>query len=651
MVQPASKRLVTEASITNPASVPGAYIGSQVRERAAKPPALSGPSLAAGYTGTLPIEVHNGDLWGINGTNIQKSTDDGATWTTVGTAPAGSVMRILWCSDGEIVLTNGANIWKSTGWAASPATATYAIKVTKSAPAGTGILPWGIDGNGTKFIATEYSGADRSESRYVWISTDSGSTWTAVLDKTTIDPTNLSHMHGVCYDPWEDRFWVSHGHGTIRGTYYSNNNGSTWTKLGGAFQPDAAPCAMAATDDGIVLGSDSGDGGLYGIPRAPLAQMQMRRTARWYVVEDGVTGFANRAYRDPSSGLVYMGFKSDVATVPSGVAAGTARTGDFIWSDTPSVSKSVNPLVTGTGKLLAYIDRTGSYDLLTGQTLAPGSVGFDAGNSGGGLSAAATAVAVGPGSSTPAAARFATAIGTAAVAPNQSSTSVGYKAGSTSPATGTNTVCVGDNTYASSNGTALGSAAQAVGDAVALGKGTVASQSFSENIGPRFRVRKRLSGDAHPAVPAVDEVQDYTIMVGGRLSSFHQTRDGRRVQVSNIGILASVGSINAKTVGVTPLLTVPAAATAVVTAVVIRSSGASGITAPASVGVGVAAGEDDIMPSTALAGLTVNSKSWTYVPTGLQVALTAGNVVNLGIDVGATGTSQTFAVELLGYLL
>jgi hypothetical protein len=369
------------------------------------------------------------------------------------------------------------------------------------------------------------------------------------------------------------------------------------------------------------------------------------------VTEDGVTGFANRAYRDPNTGMVYVGFKSDLATVASGVAGGTARTGAFIWSDAASISKSVNPLVTNSGRLLAYMDRSGSYDLLTAQVLNPGSVAYDSGNIDGAVSASATAVAAGAGASAAAAARFGAAFGVGAVAQNQNVVAIGYKAGVTSPSTATSGVHVGATTYAATNGTAVGNAAQAVTDAIALGAGTTASQSFSENIGPRFRVRKRLSGDAHPAVPAVDEAQDYTIMVNSRLSSYHQTRDGRRVQVGNIGILASVVGINAKTVGTTALLTVPASASAVVTRIIVRSTTATAVTAPPTLGVGVAAGEDDVMPSTALTGLTVANKAWAFDPAGLMNVVTTGQVLNLGIDAGSTGTTHTIAVDVLGYLL
>jgi hypothetical protein len=422
--------------------------------------------------------------------------------------------------------------------------------------------------------------------------------------------------------------------------------------IGGPFQPDAAPCAMIATDDGIVLGSDSyQDAGLYGIPRtSKTSQLQLRKNARWIGVEDSVPGFANRAYRDPNTGLVYIGWMSNFTDISSAVAAGTARAGAFIWSDTPSISKSVNPLVTNDGTLVAYIDRSGTYDLLTAQTLAPGSVQpLDTGNMRGGTVTNPSSVAIGPNAVAAASARFGLAVGTGASAQNQNSVAIGYQAGVSSPSSGTNNVHVGSGTYAANNGTAVGTGCAAVSDAIALGNGTSASQSFSENIGPRFRVRKRLAGDAHPAIPAVDEAQDYTIMVNGRLASFHQTRDGRRVQVSNYGTLATVVGINARATGTTALYTVPTGATAVITKIIIRCTAATAVTSPPTLNVGVTAG--DQMPSTPLTGFTAVQKSWVFSPSGLGNLVTSTQVLNLGVDTAAVGTTQTIAVDVMGYLL
>lgn len=433
-----------------------------------KPPQLTGATLTAGYTGTIPIEYIDGVMYGTLDAAIRKSVDNGATWTTIATAP-GTLIRMIPTSDGEMVVTNGANVWKTNGWAANPATATYDLKLTKSVPTGVGIVRWGFDGDGTKFIVTEYSGTDRSESRYVWISVNSGTTFSIVLDKTLIDPGNTSHMHAVCYDPWEDRFWLTHGHGTIRGTYYSNNNGTTWTMIGGAFQPDAAPTLLIATDDGIVAGSDSADSGLYGIARAPLGRLELRRTARWVTPREGVTGFSSGGYRDPATGMVYVGFKSDFADVSTMIAAGGARAASVVWEDAaPAVSKTITPFVLNDGYLIADIDRTGSRDMLKAFTLDPAAIGFDNGNTSGGVAGTATAVAMGPG----------------AVAGYVGSVAIGSKAKITGTA-GTG-VAVGGNAQGHPRGVAIGfgsTDSDTFTDAVAIGYNAKSDGSYGVAVG------------------------------------------------------------------------------------------------------------------------------------------------------------------------
>lgn len=640
--------------LSNPNSQSGAYTRQLIDNHGVMVPSLVGPIQQSNYTGTLPIEYHNGQLWGINGTSIQTSGDDGVTWTTVAVAPAGSVSRILWCNDGEVLVVNGSNVWKSQGWTNNPSGVQWAIKVTKSMPTGVGILQWGFDGDGNKFIVTEYSGVDRSESRYVWISIDKGNTFNIVYDNYVNDPGHTSHFHGCCYDPWDDRFWVSQGHGTMKGMYYSNNNGSTWTFLTGPFQPDAAPCAMVATNDGIVLGSDSGnDAGIYGIPRVVnIAHMQMRKNSRWVNVEDGVPGFANRAFRDPNTGIVYIGYCSEFADVAGTIAAGMARGGSFLWNDpTIGTTRSANPLVTNDGTLIAYIDRYGSYDLLTAQALKPASTrNIDAGNTSGGVALNSSSLAMGPNASAPAAARYGIAIGTGAVAQNQGDIAIGYQAGANTAPSTTNGTQIGSGSVTSSRAIALGNATSAVSDSIALGDNTAATQSFTENIGARSRVRKRLLGDAHMAVPAVDEVQEYTIMVNTRLASYHQMRDGRRVKVGNYGTLAELINVNAKTVALTPLFTCPSGATGIIEKIIVRCTAAAAITVAPSVSVGVTPG--DVMPTTALTGLTsAASKGWIFTPNGLITTIYQNQVVNFSVDVAATGTSQSFSVEVLGYLM
>jgi len=115
--------------------------------------------------------------------------------------------------------------------------------------------------------------------------------------------------------------------------------------------------------------------------------------------------------------------------------------------------------------------------------------------------------------------------------------------------------------------------------------------------------------------------------------------------------LATVTGINAKTVAATTLYTVPSGKTAVITRAVIRCTAATAITVAPTVGIGVAAGEDDNFASTALTGLTTDTAEWHFTRSGLAVKNAAAAVVKLGVDTGATGTSQTIAVDLIGYLI
>lgn len=116
-------------------------------------------------------------------------------------------------------------------------------------------------------------------------------------------------------------------------------------------------------------------------------------------------------------------------------------------------------------------------------------------------------------------------------------------------------------------------------------------------------------------------------------------------------VLARVTGIDAKTVAVTTLYTVPTGKTAVITGALVQSGAVVAITVGPTLGLGIAAGEDDLFASTALTGLTSNAKTWFFGAPGLQAAAPAGSVIKVGVDTASTGTSQTVAVALLGFVL
>lgn len=115
-------------------------------------------------------------------------------------------------------------------------------------------------------------------------------------------------------------------------------------------------------------------------------------------------------------------------------------------------------------------------------------------------------------------------------------------------------------------------------------------------------------------------------------------------------VLSQTTGFDAKTVSATALFTVPVGKKCVVTGAIVECTAATAITAPAALGIGVAAGESDLFGSITLAGLLAAGQIWSFVTSGLSIRPNAGDVIKLGIDTGAIGTSQTISVTLLGYL-
>ncbi|PKE16371.1 WD40/YVTN/BNR-like repeat-containing protein, partial [Macrococcoides caseolyticum] len=176
------------------------------------------------YTKTDPgarfIDYFDNKMWGYTGGDgtISYSTDDGGTWTAYTKSwdtADGWINRLMKTADGEVIAMTGNVIKKSSGW--STGIVTWSTnKITKS-PNST-LFQFSLDGNGTKFIACEYGASipNWSDSRFVWISTDKGETWNVVwdsLEKLGEEKNAETHLHGVAYDRWDDRFYFTQGHG------------------------------------------------------------------------------------------------------------------------------------------------------------------------------------------------------------------------------------------------------------------------------------------------------------------------------------------------------------------------------------------------------------------------------------------------------
>lgn len=345
----------------------------------AKPDPLRGVTTTA-EVGNALVRVRGiwgGKWWGVgdtseSNTGIYSSTDYGATWSLEHAATgAYTCMRLMLCSDGEILYWTGFSCSKSSGWASNPATATFSNVLTK-AGANAAFTPFSVDGDGTKFIAAEYAGVPYwADARYVYISTDSGSSFTQVYDKGAADAT--SHWHGACYDPWTDRFYVAHGHGTNGGIYFSDNDGTTWARITGTepglgnYFVQATPTVMIATEHGIVMGTDGTVNGIHhmrNVNSGAAADMRPELAWQWRTTAGqvtGVQGFGEMGWYDPTNGLVYIGYSLSIGGHQLVMAASDGRSAGLLYEipGATTLSDSVEQVYAENGRVWAQLALTG----------------------------------------------------------------------------------------------------------------------------------------------------------------------------------------------------------------------------------------------------------------------------------------------------
>ncbi|TFD27535.1 hypothetical protein [Cryobacterium cryoconiti] len=450
--------------------------------------------------GTDPrfVEYFGGYMWGGNGSigDIYRSADEGVTWQLYcnswpGVGDEAFIGRIVPTSDGEVLVMSAHELRKSSGWANGNAATWSTSKIT---PNGTGIFnSFGLDGDGTKFIMVEYSATTWADSRYGYISTDSGSTfirrYDSVLQIGTAN-TAVSHLHGACYDPISDRFYVGEGHGPGGGIHHSSNNGLTWAVAPGMRMAEDngnfnAPTVIRSTVDGLVLGSDNGHNGLFGVVREadPMKQVVVQ-TWNMKTGRAGLVAFATGSWKDPRDNFVYVTFRAEYDDTRPAIAAGTAHSGGLVyeWPTLPSLGGQdsfFTAVRTGPNTMTAYALINGSPTTVRGSIGAPGSVRIweaDTGDVFGGHTTTDTSTAVGlamvvGGQSV--------AIGAGAAATGADIVAVGYKTVVTADA-GT---AIGRLASAGNAGTAVGRGATAVSGAVAVGYGTNSSGTDAVTIG------------------------------------------------------------------------------------------------------------------------------------------------------------------------
>lgn len=414
------------------------------------------------------VDYVNDKLWANKGGNLYSSTNMGETYDLVITGRTCNGMMAT--NDGEMLFMYVDYLEKSTGWSTNPQTATWR-EVVRIAPQTNAayFLRFGFDGDGEKFIITHYGTMPVTSK--VWISTDNGNTFTVKYDPQALHPGEVSHMHGVCYDKWADRFYLSYAHGDNAGVYYSDNNGVTWSKLKSysyEFEGVTATfTTMTATDFGIVCGTDYTPNGVYILRRNVVASaMQFEFAGLWDLPlsaevtgSSGLLGFADRSFRDPDTGIVYVGFKSDLPSVEAVIMACGSAGASVVLSSGLVAGSSYRyfNVIAAKGKLKAVllgdtVNKAVTADLPKYTT----SNYTNKGNTQTDEFAARSSVAVGREAKATAGDSIAIGVGAKAVQPDIIGKSDIIVIGSKSRSTGSRSVAIGSDTRSSGNCIVIG---------------------------------------------------------------------------------------------------------------------------------------------------------------------------------------------------
>lgn len=224
---PVKPYITAAPSITNPTIVDStvAIVGIS-RDRKV----LFGAPTTAG-AGALYTSIDEGQTWSANWLNGVP----GAQVLSAVETDAGEIIMSTWSggSPGQLRRTSS---WKSKFAAGSIGTVAFATVLTA---AGSGQnhfrANWCLQAAGDVLVACEYGAQQVSPStnnaRYGYLSKDDGRTWVQIFDLYSmvagvegagLTAQNGFHTHGIAFDRWSGRVWLTHGDNND-GIWYSDD--------------------------------------------------------------------------------------------------------------------------------------------------------------------------------------------------------------------------------------------------------------------------------------------------------------------------------------------------------------------------------------------------------------------------------------------
>jgi hypothetical protein len=234
---------------------------------------------------------------GLNTRILGKSTDDLETLETIHTFE----VPIKGCRDlenGELLVATGKSGVPGALWVSSGGQTAWTKVLECSGENAYFNNSLSLSGSGKIVVASEYGGkTPPGNARRVYLSTDYGVTWKEILD---IGPTDNTHIHSCAYDPYDCRIWVSSGDEPHNVISYSDDCGTTWTKISAHLVTSIVPLP-----DCVLFGTHQPPNGILRYDR------KTRGFEYAYRIDEevrNVTYCASMAFQGQPGGPVYFSF-------------------------------------------------------------------------------------------------------------------------------------------------------------------------------------------------------------------------------------------------------------------------------------------------------------------------------------------------------
>ncbi|OFP19925.1 hypothetical protein HMPREF2996_00170 [Corynebacterium sp. HMSC066C02] len=338
---------------------------------------------------------------------LRQSRDQGKTWEIVHQFPGQSIELVEPLANGEIlVATSGTvdgvpstrRVYVSDGYdPADPSAAQWTHKLTGSAQF-VKFVDWSINQHGPIIVLAEYgpkggmvwgSGSEPipegENARYAHLSLDHGKTWKRIFDLNEFlisrgQATLLHHIHGVAWDPYWDRIWLSFGDAMggngSNGVIYSDDLGATWEVAYHSAEVDTPAgwqvVGIQPMKNCVLFAGDMTPAGVMRLDRAG-----GKHREKWEFVEAWNYGESHKllchAIRHHETGrteTTLFGFSREGTPSPS-IIVGThdGIQWNLIWESSDNASPGFRFMAgpTLTGELIAAINRSGTWTELRGK--------------------------------------------------------------------------------------------------------------------------------------------------------------------------------------------------------------------------------------------------------------------------------------------